>query len=238
MELIRSYQKLSLEEIDQLYSQIEQLYNTNLKQFNIKLPAKNTNKMYQLIYLFYFQGKAVHKDVITTFVQEHNPKASGDQQIRHLSAQNGYYILGKGGEYNYEKVPSGYYMLITLTEPNPNWCNNIDKRRIALKDNNFDSIKKAYDYRCATCGEKEGNIHRYTGKKVILQKGHMNPNKPLTIDNIIPQCEYCNQNVYKNDFIFDEKGHPKSINNPNYILKSTEETQKQMLEILLKKFEV
>ena len=35
MELIRNYQTLSLEEIDQLYLQIEQLYNANLKQFNI-----------------------------------------------------------------------------------------------------------------------------------------------------------------------------------------------------------
>jgi len=236
MEKINTYVSLTDLEIENLWEQICNLHEIYLKKFNIILPKKNSNKMYQLIYLYYYQGKAISKEVISKFVQEHNPKASGDQQVRHLSAQHGYYVLGKNGIYKNESMPLGYYLLVNLTEPDPNWNNNQTKRNIILSTDDFDLLKINFNNCCATCGVKENSIHPRTGKKVILQKGHINPSKPLEIGNIIPQCEYCNQNIYKNDFVFTSFGYPESIYNPKYILKSDENIQREMYNILKEKF--
>ena len=236
MEKVNTYISLTNLEIEKLWVEICEFHKNYLNKFNIVLPKKNSNKMYQLLYLYYYKGKAVSKDIISKFVQEHNSKASGDQQVRHLSAQQGYYILGKNGVYNNEKVPSGYYLLVNLTEPDPNWNNNQVKRNIVLNTDDFEILKANFNHCCATCGVKENSIHPRTGKIVILQKGHINPSKPLEIGNIIPQCEYCNQNIYKNDFIFTSFGYPESIYNPRYILKSSEDIQKEMYYILKEKF--
>ena len=236
MEQINQYIPLSNEEIKNDYNIIKQYHKNFLKKYGITLPAENTNAAYQLIYLFHFMGKPVHKDAISAFVQAQNPNASGDQQVRHLGAQKGFCVIYNGATYNGIKVNRGYYCLFTLEKPNPAWENKQDARAIAVSTNDFDTLKKNYNYCCATCGAKEGSIHRYTGRLVTLQKGHCNPNLPLEAGNIIPQCEYCNQNIYKNDFIFTLEGRPQSINNPRYILKSSESVQKEMLALLLEKF--
>lgn len=236
MEKIDQYIPLTDAEISKLWLDIMDHHREYLAQYNITLPKKDSNKMYWLVYLYKFQGKAVSKDVITAFVQEHKPNASGDQQVRHLSAQNGYYVLGKNGKYKGEKMPLGYYMLVDLTKPDPNWKDNEEKRSITLSTNDFDLLKKNFNFCCATCGGRENTTHPRTGKRITLQKGHMDPSKPLELGNIIPQCEYCNQNVYKNDFIFSPFGYPESIYNPNYILKSSENIQREMYKILKEKF--
>ena len=237
MEKITTYTPINNQEIEKLENEIISLYETNLKSFGVKIPDKNTNMMLWLVYLYKNIGKAVHKDVISTFVQAHNPKASGDQQVRHISAQRGFYVLGKGGIFENEHMPIGYYLLVNLTEPDPNWHNNETKRNITLKTDDFDILKKNFNYCCATCGAQEGKKHPRTGKITELQKGHIDPSKPLSIGNIIPQCEYCNQNIYKNDFIFTPFGAPDSIYNPKYILKSNESIQREMYKILKAKFE-
>ena len=65
------------------------------------------------------------------------------------------------------------------------------------------SLKEKYNYTCATCGAIEGKKHRYTKQIVALEKGHMDPSKPMSADNIIPQCKDCNK-VANNDIVFDE----------------------------------
>ena len=237
MKKIDTYIALSQEEIQHDYENIKQEYETYLKPHGLVLPGRATNAMYQLIYLYHFQGIPIHKDAISNFVISQNPKASGDQQIRHLGAQKGFYVLYNGATYNDIKVNRGYYCLITLKQPLPSWENRQNARSITASTSDFETLKKNFGYRCATCGEKEGTIHRYSGKVVVLQQGHCHPDKPLEAGNIIPQCEYCNQNVYKNDFIFTLEGRPHSIYNPNYVLKSDLATQKAIFNLLKQKFE-
>lgn len=38
----------------------------------------------------------------------------------------------------------------------------------------------------------------------------MNPSKPITLDNLIPQCQICNQ-AYQDDFVFDIKGRVVAV---------------------------
>lgn len=236
MELIDKYISLTEEEIANDYIKIKEYHQKYLQSYGIVMPAENTNAAYQLIYLFHFLGKSIHKDVISNFVLSQNPNASGDQQIRHLGAQKGYCVIYNGDTYNGEKIKRGYYCLFTLEKPNPSWISKQNARAISVTTSDFDIIKKNYNNCCATCGAKEGTVHRYSGQIVKLQKGHCNPNLPLEKGNIIPQCQYCNQNIYKDDFIFTTEGRPQSINNPKYILKSSDIVQKAMYEILKEKF--
>ena len=70
------------------------------------------------------------------------------------------------------------------------------------KDKTFDELKRVYDNRCVTCGSLENKPHFHdASKKTLLQQGHMDPLKILTIENTIPQCQFCNQ-TYKDNFIF------------------------------------
>ena len=64
----------------------------------------------------------------------------------------------------------------------------------------------------------------------------MNPNKPLTIDNIFPQCEKCNR-PDRNYFEYDKKGRVIKIADPKFILKSNKKIQKEAYEYLKLKFE-
>ena len=75
----------------------------------------------------------------------------------------------------------------------------------------FESIKAKYDYRCATCGSKEGEKH-FIEKSIIttLQQGHMDPSKELKEGNIIPQCQFCNR-ADRNRWVYDAKGRVVEI---------------------------
>ena len=44
-----------------------------------------------------------------------------------------------------------------------------------------------------------------SGESLELQKGHMNPSKPLHAGNIIPQCQICNR-ADRNRWIYDKTG--------------------------------
>lgn len=236
MDLINTYTPIDNDEINTLNEQIEQLYNQYLKSNGLSLPRKNSAKRYWLVYLYKYIGKAVHKDIISQFVRDYIPNAGQDQQVRHLGAQDHFYCLNWKEEYKGELVPRGYSLLVNLIEPHPNFFKEQHKREVFLTTKNFDDLKKSFNYCCASCGAKEGQVHRITGKIVHLQKGHINPSLPLTIENTIPQCEYCNQNIYKNNFIFDNNGYPKKIYNPNYILNCDENIQKEIYTMLAKKF--
>lgn len=236
MNVIDTYIPLTSQEIQNDYQQIKKLHQKYLSSYGIILPTEGTNAAYQLIYLFHFLGRSIHKDAISSFVLSQNPNASGDQQVRHLGAQKGYCVIYNGASYEGHKVKRGYYCLFTLEKPNPTWEDRQDARAIAITTSDFDILKKNYRNCCATCGAKEGTLHPYSGQIVQLQKGHCNPNLPLESGNIIPQCQYCNQNIYKDDFIFTLEGRPQSINNPRYILKSTDAVQLEMYKLLKVKF--
>ena len=90
-----------------------------------------------------------------------------------------------------------------------------------------------YNYRCATCGSKEGEKNfLYPASVTTLQQGHKDPSKPLTMDNTIPQCPFCNR-ASRNYFVFDNKGRVEKINDPQFVLRSSKDIQKEMLKLLI-----
>ncbi|CAG8794464.1 9468_t:CDS:2, partial [Cetraspora pellucida] len=99
-----------------------------------------------------------------------------------------------------------------------------------------EELKIVYDNRCVNCGALENHHHpRFRDTIVVLQKGHIDPNKPEVLENIIPQCQICNQ-TYKDNFVYDENGYIKAINNENFVLRSKPEVLKRIYELLKKKF--
>lgn len=113
------------------------------------------------------------------------------QQARHLAQQSGWYILsGTRGDSECKNlgIKPGEYMLKTIHEPYSSYKNL--KRTESLNASSWDELKKIYNYRCATCGSKEGeNNFLYPASITTLQKGHKDPSLPLTIDNTIPPCQ-------------------------------------------------
>lgn len=202
-------------EIISQYNFIKTYHDKYLKHLGVKLPklfsANNEFTKDALVLIFLSLGypntKICSKQDVTSFIRKFYPDVSDVQQARHLSIQKGWYILsGTRGD---SSIPFGSYKLITLETPYPAYCK---ERREGFKGN-FEVIKEEYNYRCATCGSKEGEEHLFRkGVKIQLQEGHMDPSKPLEEGNIIPQCQICNR-PDRNKWIFDKTGRVIAVAN-------------------------
>jgi hypothetical protein len=175
------------------------------EDFGISLPSKSSQAGLALVFM-YNEKRPVSKKELTDFLNTCGIKSNDIQIGRHLKYK-GWFV---------ENYTKGFYTLVSIKEPHPNFIKN---KRKESKNLNWDDIKKEYSYKCATCGCKEGEIHRYYSRKVNLQKGHKNPSKPLTQDNIIPQCQFCNRQD-KDRWIYDSNGRVVGINNIEYAIES------------------
>ena len=248
---VESYLDISISELRSLHQKIVMSYDTYLKSYGVKQVWKdveqNINEMsdeefinyldvkeLQLIFLYKHIHCFVHKDIVSEFVLKYKPNAALDQQVRHLGTQLLWYVLNKSAKVpdKDEVVPSGYNYLVSIETPNPKAVALALKRSGRLAAKSFDDLKIVYENKCATCGIDEGKKDTRNGLVVALQQGHMNPRKPLTLDNTIPQCQYCNQQ-YLDYFCFNEHGRVVAVNNPYILLKSPRDIQDEMIEILL-----
>lgn len=233
---------LSGENIKILYGEIEDSWKKNLSKFGVSFPRLKNGSGYTkdalvLVYLYKNIGKAISKEELTSFIKQYYPNTNDVQQARHLGQQKGWFILsGTRGDIEAKEhgIKAGEYMLVTLETHYPNFTNL--RRTYEGDGDSWEQIKKIYNYRCATCGSEEGkpNIH-YPSSITKLQKGHKDPTKALTKDNIIPQCEKCNR-ADRNYFIYDSKGRVVKIANPKVVLRSPLKVQIDTLKLLIKKF--
>lgn len=227
-------------EIEKTYKMIKEYHSKYLAKHGVKLPALKKKSGYTkdaltLVYLAYGypNTKVVTKDELTVFIRKHG--GSNDvQQARHLGKQRGWYI-DAGRRNNSAALLSGEYKLISLENPFPGYFPK--RRHVAITEEMWEDIKRQYGYRCACCGSKEGEPNFYSPSSITkLQKGHMDPSKELTVDNIIPQCSLCNQ-PDKNFWIYDSKGRVVAVADPIVIEKSTEDVQKAIYGRLKMKYE-
>ena len=171
--------------------------NSPLPNLGIKLPKKNSQKAETLLFLYLNIGEIIKKEQAEKHVFEKLKCQPKDlQSLRHLGKQDGFNILQGGQQYKGNVLRRGEYVLVGFDHPNPFWAFS---RR---DETNLDwcALKNKYNHSCATCGALEGKKHRYTKQVVVLEKGHMDPAKPMSDDNIIPQCRDCNK-VAKNDLL-------------------------------------
>jgi len=232
-------EKLSEAAIEKIYEKIKNYHAKFLKHRGVKMPKLRNSEGYTkdaliLIYLakdYPETTKIVTKSELTQFVRHYYPDVNDMQQARHLGAQKGWFILA-GGREDIGGLERGDYQLLSLETPYPAF----DGHRIENTED-WESIKKQYNFRCATCGseEKKPNIH-WPNTITKLQKSHMDPNKPLVSGNIIPQCQKCNR-ADRNNWVYDERGRAIKVANPNIITRSDEFVRRAMHRILKKEFE-
>jgi hypothetical protein len=170
---------------------LHSIWESNLKDLNVKLPKEGSWARKSLEYLYENIGTWKHKTDIIKGIGYNKT----DLQPRHLNKQYGWYV---------EQDGKANYKLVSVTEVWPQWIPN--KRTTIISAVDFDELKEKYNYQCASCGCKEGEPHRYNAGEIVkLERGHKDPDLDLKLDNMIPQCGYCNKR-YKNRFKFDNYG--------------------------------
>ena len=191
------------------YKYITYYYNKFLKKHGCKLPSKNSSFGKALEYLYINIKKEINIDDIRNYVNNQikmDKKVGDSLQIRHLGLQYGFNLLKNKDIISNtdEKIKKSHYSLYNLCKPYKNFYK--DKRKEILNNDNWYELKKEYNFSCACCSNEENKPMRYNINQItILQQGHMDPRKSLTLDNTIPQCSYCNQQ-YKNKAIFNKRG--------------------------------
>ena len=173
-----------------------------LPSLGVIFPTMGTQKADTLVYLYNHLGLVVKKkDVERDVFGERGENPKDLQDLRHLGKQEGFHVLQGGHVYQTSVLKRGEYVLVDFESANEFW--SFKRRDTSNLD--FDSLKKEYDYMCATCGGLENEPHRYTQKIIVLEKGHMDPREEMTNENIIPQCNDC-QTYYKDRAVFDKLG--------------------------------
>ena len=226
--------------INKIYKEIIQYHKKYLKKYNIPLPRlRNHNGTYTkdaLILVYLSQGypntKKATKKELTQFVRKYFPYTNDVQQARHLGAQKGWWILAGGRDNIVLSLKRGEYQLYTLKKPYPGWTKN----RRQTTPLSWNSLKQSYANRCVTCGSEEDQPHlHWPGTKTKLQQAHKNPEKSLSKENIIPQCQKCNR-ADRNRWVYDDKGRVIKLANANVLKTCSESVQKTAYKILYKKY--
>lgn len=231
------------EEIRRTYGLLAEHHARHLAGLGVKLPAlRKPNGDYTLaalvlVYLArgYPDVATVSKAELTRFIRSYDADVNDVQQARHLAAQSGWYILsGTRNDDRTMDVRAGEYRLITLEAAYPGF--NAQRRADWTGPDYWERLQEAFGYRCATCGSLEGEPHLHWPETLtVLQKGHMDPARPLEPGNVIPQCLPCNQ-ASRDFWIFDDKGRVAAVANPAVIDRSPEEIQRRIYARLYRKY--
>lgn len=236
-------QRLADDEIRTTYDLLADSHRRYLARQGVQLPqltnADGTYTQVGLALVYLAQGypdtKTVSKSALTEFIRGYYPNVNDVQEARHLAAQRGWYILsGTRNDARTLDIPAGAYKLVSLKKPYPGFTG---QRRVnPVGPDYWNRLKAAYGHRCACCGSKEGEPHlRWPETVTGLQKGHMDPAKPLEPGNIIPQCESCNR-ADRDFWIYDAKGRVVGVANPAVVDRCSAEVQRKIYERLVPKF--
>ncbi len=190
------------------YALLETAYTTTLKACGVRLPGKTSAFGLALCCLLENLGSPVHIDAIREYVTKRGVVLAGGDtlQVRHLAMQYGWNML-KGGQVtpSGQTIPKSHFCLLTIESPHPSFLPAV--RSTTLTDEEWTGLKAKYDNKCVICASKEGEPMRWDIYTItVLQKGHMDPRKALTLGNVIPQCRCCNQQ-YKDKAVFNERGY-------------------------------
>ena len=179
---------------------LDRMYNTYLKVKGVRLPIRGRLRC-ALVYLVANMNKFNHIDDIKAHVSKfHKLTGTDPLQVRHLSTQYGFHII-KEGKYKHKLVTLETPMLGFIPEVRSSSLTNYQWDTMLQKDYTVNGIPT-----CVNCPNQQGKPLRWKQSEMtIIQKGHCDPRKPLSLDNCIPQCQYCNQ-AYRNKFVFNKKG--------------------------------
>ncbi len=216
------------------YKALSEAHAKYLSAHGVKLPllyyrGQPTATALTLCYLYMNLGKPVTKTALTEFVHQYR-KTNDLQAGRHLANGSGWKVLAtRRRDARTREWPKDSYALTSVTEPYDGFKR---ARTGALTAEAWKTLLAEAEKRCKTCGSTEGQANfRKPAVKTELQQGHIDPHKPLTIENCIPQCQICNQPA-RNTWVWGKDGQPFAVADANVVLRSSPEVQKEMFELL------
>ena len=221
------------------YDALHARYTTFLRRYGVTMPRMGTQKMLGLLFLHRNVGRLVHQNEVADFIARFVPCGSKDKQPRHLK-YDGWHVLlsGKSGDLlpvdvRYtdthgrdqaraagSPVPPGYLMLASDTTPSPDFIQG--KRQADDTKGTWAAVCAAHGHCCAVCGKSSRT----------LEKGHIDPFKPATLDNLLPMCPSCN-NWASSDVIFDRKGRVAALASARFVKSSPLAAKIRILDALL-----
>ena len=171
--------------IKRLTKELKEYWKSNLKAHNVDFPSTES-KLLPLLALFDNIRKPLTQDEISAWLSRFGGKYN--RQARHLAGNDGWYIVTGNKrstlmEYD-ENMSNNQLMLFSVESANPIWINQRKVTRIyELASGDWEDMLAVFSGRgCAVCGR---HFPHY-------DKGHLNPELPMNLENIVPMCVECN----------------------------------------------
>jgi len=237
---MKPIERIGPKKVASIYDEIAEQHKKHLAIHGVKLPKLMTGEFFSLkaltlICLYLNLGEPVTKADVTEFCLINGAKRTNDLQPRHLATQDGWNILLKrNSDIGTETWPPSSYGLLNITTPKPGFRSS--RRKGTLDEDSWTELLREFNNCCATCGSEAGKPNRHDPNSITkLEKGHCDPDLPLNLENCIPQCQKCNRDL-GSEWVWDQRGKPRAINDPGVIRRSSESVRRQVLEILIRDF--
>lgn len=174
-----------VEKIDRIKQELELSWKENLQEHGVNFP-NGEGKLLPLLAMYESIGLPLTQDEISDWVSKHG--GSYNKQARHLAGVDGWYLVSGNKRStlmeNDREMTRDQLKLQSVYSPNPIWLRHHKLTRIyEMSTGDWEDILIAFSERgCAVCGR---HFSHY-------DKGHLNPERSMTIDNIVPMCVECN----------------------------------------------
>lgn len=221
------------------YNALHRAHTRLLFQHGVHLPRPGSQHLLSLIYLYRHMGTLVALESLRLFVQKYMPGGSADKQPRHLKYKGWHIVLGgKSGDLLPDNalyqdgrgafhtrlagspVPKGHLMLVCTNTPSPHFV--VGKRQGGLSHSTWQALCAAHNHCCAVCG-----------RSGPLEKGHMDPSKGCTADNLLPMCGECNNHA-SSDLVFDSSGRIAAVASERFVRSADLATRLRIFDALRK----
>lgn len=171
--------------INRLRDELELSWKHDLEVHGVNFPTGG-GKLLPLLALYESIGLPLTQHEISEWVSSHG--GSYNKQARHLAGVDGWYLMSGNKRSTLMEhdttMTRDQLKLESVASPNPIWLEQHKLTRIyEMSLGDWEDILEAFANRgCAVCGRHF--LH--------YDKGHLNPELPMTLDNIVPMCVDCN----------------------------------------------
>ncbi len=186
---------------DKLANQLSVKWENSLEDIGVLWPSGEARRL-GLLALFANFKNPMTQDEIAAWIEKQGGRY--DRQARHLAADGWYIVSGNRRSTRMQYSPNlkrDQLMLVSVEEANPVWLNELqNSRNWEMSEDEWEKKLQVFEEAgrgCAVCGR---HFEFY-------DKGHLDIEKPYTIDNIVPMCVECNNwaQARKLSFQFDRK---------------------------------
>lgn len=165
------------------YSSLEHSYHKYLKPHGVEWPIPAEQPGIWLLHQNL--TKPISQENLTDFYRQQ--RLEYNKQLRHAAARGWYLATGNTRSTNMlvdADLKRNELMLVSVHSPNPIWLEQSRLKRMGRAGiTSWNEMLSVYDsHGCAVCGQA---FKHY-------DQGHLDPDKPQDLCNIVPMCVKCN----------------------------------------------